>query len=214
MTAFHAEALLFDMDGTLVDSTAAVETAWRSACERWGIDAEAVLAVTHGVPARDTIAKFWPLAERAAAFEWIETAECTMLDGVVPIPGAVELSQRLNDLRAPWGIVTSATPELAAARLGAAGIALPDVLVTIEHVEFGKPHPAPFLLGAERLGADPRHSIVVEDAPAGIRSGLAAGATVVVRGPHGGADAAGLLVIDDYLGTQIHQAAPISGKWR
>lgn len=213
MSSFAAEGLLFDMDGTLVDSTRAVELAWRELCERSGVDADMVLAELHGVPARDTIDRYWPAAEREAALTWIEEAECTMLDGVVAIPGAVELTETLTELGAPWGIVTSASPQLAQARLGAAGIALPEMLVTIDQVERGKPHPEPFLLGASRLGIDPRASIVIEDAPAGIRAGLAAGATVVVRGRHGGPAADGLLEIDDYQRSVIDSVASLRGRW-
>lgn len=217
MTAFSAEALLFDMDGTLIDSTGAVVAAWTELCGRYGIDAEALLAVAHGVPARATIAKFLPASEWDAAFEWIEEAESTLLDGIVEIPGASELVARLNAEGVPWAVVTSATPRLARARLGAAGVALPEraeLLVTADLVEHGKPSPDAYLLAATRLGVEARRSIVIEDAPAGIQAGRAAGATVVVRGPHGGADADGLLVIDDYLGTEIHSAGPgVTGRW-
>lgn len=214
MATFRADALLFDMDGTLIDSTRAVDTAWRQLCDAYGIDPELVLPVVHGVPAQATIAKFWPESERAAAFEWIETAECTLLDGIMPIAGARELTQQLSESGAAWGIVTSATAQLARARLAAAGIMLPEMLITADLVSRGKPDPEPFLLGASRLGVDPRRTIVLEDAPAGIQAGRAAGAQVVVRGRHGGDVASGLLVIDDYLGTIIEHVTPeISGRW-
>ncbi|MFM6973559.1 MAG: HAD-IA family hydrolase [Agromyces sp.] len=214
MSAFHADALLFDMDGTLIDSTRAVDAAWIGLCEAFGVNAELVLPVVHGVPAHVTIAKFWPESERTAAFEWIEAAECALLDDIVPIPGARELSHQLSESGAAWGIVTSATPPLARARLEAAGIAMPEMLVTADLVSRGKPDPEPFLLGASRLGVDPRRTIVVEDAPAGIRAGRAAGAHVVVRGRQGGEDANGLLIIDDYLGTTFEQFTPeIRGRW-
>ncbi|HLP22751.1 MAG TPA: HAD-IA family hydrolase [Microbacteriaceae bacterium] len=215
MSRFDTAALLFDMDGTLIDSTGAVVIAWTRLCERYGLDPEALLAVAHGVPARATIAKFLPEREWDAAFAWIEEAESTLLDGVVAIPGAAELVRQLNAGSAPWAVVTSATPRLAHARLGAAGIELPDRLITADMVTHGKPSPDAYLLAAEQLGVEARDCIVVEDAPAGIRAGLAAGATVVVRGPHGGDEAHGLLEIADFAETVLDGTGPrVRGRWR
>lgn len=215
MATFSAAALLFDMDGTLIDSTGAVVEAWTMLCDRYGINPDELLAVAHGVPARATIARFLPPSEWDAAFDWIEEAESTMLDGITAIPGAAAFVETLESAGAPWGIVTSATPRLARARLAAAGVLVPRLLVTADQVERGKPNPDAYLLAANRLGVDPSSTVVVEDAPAGIRAGLAAGATVVVRGHHGGDDASGLVVIDDYLSAELHGVAElVTGRWR
>lgn len=202
------------MDGTLIDSTGMVDVMWRELCERSGIDADFVLANIHGVPARDIIAAHWPESAREAAFAWIEEAESERADGIIPIPGARELVTTLTERGARWAIVTSATRRQADARLRAAGFPLPEVLVTVDDVAQGKPHPEPYLQAAHRLGVDPARCIVLEDAGAGIRSGVAAGAQVVVRGTQGGPEAATHLVIDDYLGTVIDGVAPIRGRWR
>jgi mannitol-1-/sugar-/sorbitol-6-phosphatase len=175
------DAVLFDMDGTLVDSDAVVDRVWRAFCAEFHIDLDALLSVAHGVPAGTTIRRFLPdLSEREAialtarqlAFE---TAD---LDGVVATPGAHELLARLDHIGLPWAIVTSADTRLATARLGAAGIALPSVLVTTDDIVAGKPDPEGYLAAAIRLGVDPARTLVVEDSDAGIAAGRAAGARV------------------------------------
>lgn len=218
MTALNAAALLFDMDGTLLDSTHAVISSWHRMAERYRLDVDEVLAVIHGVRAADTIARFLPESERLGAFEWLEEVESTTLDGVVPIPGAVELLTRLNELGAPWAIVTSATPRLARARLAAGGLPVPEMLVTTDQVALGKPAPDGYLRAADLLQVSATDCVVVEDVPAGIQAGRAAGATVVVRGEHGGDDAEGLIQIADYRATRIDwvdtPAGPrIIGHW-
>jgi sugar-phosphatase len=173
------------MDGTLVDSDAAVERAWRRWAAEYGVDAEAVLAVAHGVPANATADRFLPdrsAAERdAAAAHQLELQYDDLAD-VVPTTGAHALLVVLERRRLPWAVVTSADRRLAAARLGVAGIVAP-VLVTSEDVVAGKPDPACYLLAARRLGVDIASCLVVEDAPAGVAAGVAAGArTAALRG--------------------------------
>jgi mannitol-1-/sugar-/sorbitol-6-phosphatase len=173
-------AVLFDMDGTLVDSDAAVERSWRAWAREYGIDEEQVLAVMPGHPAADTAARMRPdldgPALEAAARAQLEREYHDLAD-VVAAPGAVDLIAALEHLGRPWAVVTSADARLAAARLGAAGITAP-VLVDRGAVARGKPDPEGYLLAAARLGADPQDCLVVEDTATGATAGRAAGATV------------------------------------
>jgi mannitol-1-/sugar-/sorbitol-6-phosphatase len=178
------DAVLFDMDGTLVDSSAAVEASWTAFAEEHGFDPAEVIAQVHGVRAEESIARLLPADQVEAATDTLLEREMSMLDGVVEIPGAADLLRALPAAGVPVAIVTSAPRDLALARLGAGGIPIPPVIVTAEDVERGKPAPDCYLIGAERLGADPARCLVFEDAEAGIRAGLAAGARVVVIGGH------------------------------
>lgn len=176
------DAVLFDMDGTLVDSTPAVERAWRRWAGEEGLELSA-LANSHGQPAAQIIARVLPPERFAAALERIVNYELTDLDGVVPLPGAIAALAALPHERA--AIVTSCTGPLAAVRIEAAGLDAPAQVITIDDVDHGKPDPAPFLEGARRLGADPARCLVVEDAPAGLAAGRAAGCTTLaVAGTH------------------------------
>ena len=212
MAQFAAAALLFDMDGTLVDSTGSVERCWDALSERYELDAVAVRAAAHGVRARDTIAKFLPEHLRDEAFHWLEARESSDLDGVVEIAGAAQMLLALNELAAPWAIVTSATPVLAFARLEAAGLPRPRILVTADRIANGKPAPDGYLLAADELGVSARTSIVLEDVPAGIRAGQAAGATVVVRGGYRGPETVGLHTVDDYRAVRFDSALDDAGR--
>jgi sugar-phosphatase len=171
------EAVLFDMDGTLVDSTAVVERRWAIWAARRGVPLDEILAISHGRPTLDTltlIAPQWATAEEAAA---LDAAEASDTDGLAAVIGAGALAAALPAGR--WGVVTSAGRALAIARLTAAGLPVPDVLVTSDDVRPGKPHPGGYLEAARRLGASPERCLVFEDAPVGVRAGLAAGATVI-----------------------------------
>jgi sugar-phosphatase len=192
------DAVLFDMDGTLVDSAAAVEASWTEFADEHGLDPAEVIAAVHGVRAAESIARYLPAAEVPAATRRLLDRELTLLDGVVAIPGAVELLAALPAAGVPVAIVTSAPRDLALARLGAAGIPVPDVIVTAEDVAHGKPAPDCYLEGARRLGADPARCLVFEDADAGVRAGLTAGARVIVVGELDSPVAAGLARIPDY----------------
>jgi mannitol-1-/sugar-/sorbitol-6-phosphatase len=173
-------AVLFDMDGTLVDSDAAVERSWRAWAREYGVDEEQVLAVMPGHPAAVTAARMRPdldgPAVEAAARAQLER-EYQDLDDVVAAPGAHALIAALERLGRPWAVVTSADARLAAARLGAAGITAP-ILVDREAVAEGKPDPEGYRLAAARLGVDPHECLVVEDTATGAAAGRAAGATV------------------------------------
>jgi len=174
-------AVLLDMDGTLVDSDAAVERAWRAWADRHGIDLATVLAIAHGSPGERTIRRLLPEAtdaEVAAQTASQLALEYDDLDDVTATPGAAELVAALDRLGLPWAVVTSADTRLAKLRLGAAGID-PPVLVARDDITAGKPDPEGYLRAAADLGVDPARAIVLEDAPAGIAAGRAAGAIVV-----------------------------------
>jgi mannitol-1-/sugar-/sorbitol-6-phosphatase len=165
------QAVLFDMDGTLIDSTPAVERSWRRWGEHWGLG-DVFGTHEHGMPARDIVAGHLPADRVSAGFAMIEAMEVSDTDGIVTLPGAEALLAGLPADR--WAIVTSCSAPLAAARVRATGLR-PPVLVTASDTERGKPNPDPYLAAAERLGIDPRDCLVVEDAPAGLAAGRAAG---------------------------------------
>ena len=172
-------AFLFDMDGTLLNSIAAAERVWSIWAQRHGLDVAAFLATIHGARAIDTITRqALPGVDPEAEAQWITEAEINDVEGVVAIPGAIAF---LNDLPGDqWALVTSAPRTLALRRLQAAGITPPAVLVTAEDVAIGKPDPACYILGAQRLGVPVQECLVFEDAAVGIRAGEAAGADVMV----------------------------------
>lgn len=173
---FTVSAILFDIDGTLVDSTPAVERAWRRWAVDHGIDAEAVLAVCHGRRSADTIADFLPADQVAEEAADLERREAGDVDGVVALPGAAELLAALPDHA--WAAVTSGSQALMRARLTAAGLPVPRILVAADDVTEGKPDPEGYLSAAAKLGVEPQDCLVVEDAPAGLAAGHAAGARV------------------------------------
>lgn len=176
------DAVLFDMDGTLISSIAAVDRSWARWAGEHGHDA-ATFTISHGTPAREIIARLVPPEEVETAFARINALELADTDGVTLLPGAAELLAALPGDR--QAIVTSCTRDLALVRIDAAGIPRPEVVVTADDVARGKPDPEPFLLGASRLGVDPARCLVVEDAPAGLAAGRAAGcATLAVDGTH------------------------------
>jgi mannitol-1-/sugar-/sorbitol-6-phosphatase len=172
-------AFLFDMDGTLLNSIAAAERVWSIWAERHGLDVAAFLKTIHGARAIDTITRqALPGVDPEVEAQWITEAEIKDVRGVVAIPGAIEFLKRLPADQ--WALVTSAPRKLALRRLEAAGIAAPAALVTAEDVAIGKPNPACYVLGAQRLGVSVQDCLVFEDAAVGIRAGEAAGADVMV----------------------------------
>jgi mannitol-1-/sugar-/sorbitol-6-phosphatase len=170
-------AILFDLDGVLMDSRVAVERAW----ERWatghGIDPIAVLAQAHGRRTIDTIRAIAPLLDIEAEARLLEVAESVDFDGVTTLPGAAELLEALP--AGSWTVVTSGTRALATGRLAHGGLPIPEQLITADDVERGKPDPQPYLAGAAALGIDSADCLVIEDAPAGIEAGKAARMTVL-----------------------------------
>ena len=177
MSRISCDALLFDLDGVLIDSTPAVERVWTRWATVHGFEPSEVVARAHGRPSIVTLREYLPDADHEAENALMERAEIEDLEGVVPLPGALNLLQNLPAER--WTIVTSCTRPLAKVRIAAAGLPQPKYFVTATDVTNGKPHPEPYLLGAKRLGFTPERCVVVEDAPAGIRAGRAAGMNVI-----------------------------------
>jgi sugar-phosphatase len=173
MTTFHCSAILFDLDGVLVDSTRSVERQWRAWAREQGIDEERVMAIAHGVRTIEVIRAVAPHLDAEAEVRKLESREAADRDGEAVMPGAVDLVLAIPEGR--WCVVTSGTRHLASTRLRLAGIPVPEVLVTADDVEYGKPHPEPYLKGAELLGMKPEECLVIEDAPAGIQSAHAGG---------------------------------------
>lgn len=174
-------AVLFDMDGTLLDSRIVCERVMTDWCVANGIDPAALLAVSLGRRTVDVVREFAkPGMDCEAEAAGIEAAENSDVDGIVPVPGAFELLNRLPARR--WAVVTSAGRDLAIRRLTAAGLPIPDLLVTAEDIERGKPDPAGYILAAERLGTRAEDCLVFEDAPAGIEAGQKAGSDVIAIG--------------------------------
>jgi mannitol-1-/sugar-/sorbitol-6-phosphatase len=177
MTRISCAALLFDLDGVLVDSTPAVTRVWTRWALRHGFDPAEVVHRAHGRPSITTIRDYLPNGDHLAENKELERGEIVDLDGIVPLPGALELLTALP--RGRWTIVTSCTRRLAEARLKASGLPLPEAFVTSNDITNGKPAPDPYLKGAELLGFAARDCVAVEDAPAGVRSGKIAGARVI-----------------------------------
>lgn len=181
-------AVLFDMDGTLVNSDAAVVRAWMTWAGEHSVDGAEAVTLSHGSPSEPTVRKLLPLLDEpgiAAAVGRQMDLQYDDLADVVAAPGAVELIDVLNAKRVPWAVVTSADQRLAQGRLGAAGIVAP-VLVTVDDIAAGKPDPEGYLRAAELLGVPPANCLVVEDADAGLIAGRAAGAhTAALRGLDG-----------------------------
>jgi sugar-phosphatase len=173
------DAFLFDMDGTLLNSIAAAERVWSRWALKQGLDLQTFLPSMHGKRGVDTISALnLPGIDVVQEALEVERGEIEDLEGIVPIPGAIAFLQSLPAER--WAIVTSAPSALARARIGAAGLPQPLQIVTAEDVKIGKPDPAGYRLGAERLGFDPSRCLVFEDVLAGVRAGEAAGADVAV----------------------------------
>ena len=174
------DAVLFDLDGTLADSTGSVDRSWKLLADRLGLDFGSLQGMYHGVPARQTLARLMPDASPAEVEEvntWLGDIEANDFDGVVPIAGAMSVLTALPRNR--WAIVTSGTRRLATGRIAAAGLPMPGELISADDVAVGKPDPAPYVLAAKRLGFESKRCLVVEDAPAGVASGLASGAMVL-----------------------------------
>ncbi len=192
----RADAVLVDLDGTLVDSTAPVRRVWSDFAARHGLDSEEVLRFAQGRPSRETIRLLAPDGDHATEAAAVEQAEVHDTDGVIALPGAARLLATDRRL----AIVTSCSTALAQARLRAAGLPIPRVLISSDGLERGKPDPECFLIAARRLGVDPTDCVVLEDAPAGIQAGLAAGATVIaLRTTHDDRDLTGAHAIADDL---------------
>jgi len=179
MVTIRCSAVLFDLDGVLIDSTPAVARVWSRWAVEHGFDPETVVHMAHGRPSRITIRQLLPNADIDIDREdrEVERREMEDLEGVVLLPGARQLLNTLPPER--WTIATSCTRALAEVRLRAAGLPIPKAMITSSDVKIGKPDPEPYLKAAAELGFAASDCIVVEDAPAGVRAGKAAGARVI-----------------------------------
>lgn len=176
------KGVLFDLDGTLINSIPLVELIWSAWAVKHNVDPAAVLAFLHGKPSVDTVRHFLPSLsgdEIQVEVEALAHVESTQFDGVVAIPGAAALLARLNECGVPWGIVTSGARKVATARLNHLGFPIPSVFITCESITRGKPDPEPFQLGAKALGLTPGQCIAFEDSEAGLLSAKSAGCTVI-----------------------------------
>ena len=173
----QCRGVLFDLDGVLVDSTPAVARVWSKWAVKHGFVPDKVVSRAHGRPSITTIRELLPHADHVAENREVERGEIEDTEGVIPLPGALELLQALPQDR--WAIATSCTRALAEVRIRAAGLPFPQHLVTSTDVQRGKPDPEPYIKAATILGLEPADCIVMEDAPAGIRAGKAAGARVL-----------------------------------
>ena len=173
------DAVLCDLDGALVDSTASVIRSWGRFAREFGVSSQA-LQDNHGQPARTLVERLLGPEHVAFGLARISDIEVADAPGVEPVPGARAFFDSLPEPRR--AIVTSGNPAIAMARLRAAGLPKPCTLVTIDDVRNGKPDPEPYLLAAERLGVTPERCLVVEDAPAGIAAARSAGCRVLAVG--------------------------------
>jgi mannitol-1-/sugar-/sorbitol-6-phosphatase len=187
-------AVLFDLDGVLVESREATERVWLRWARANGIDEEELWSAMHGVRSVEVVRALRPDLDAEAEASGIEEAQAVDVDGLRAIHGAVEALLALREDRV--AVVTSGTRPLATARLAAVGIEPPAVMVTADDVSRGKPDPEGYLTAASRLGVDPADALVVEDAPPGIEAGRAAGAaTVGVTSTHAAAELAAADVV-------------------
>ena len=196
------EAVLFDMDGTLVDSTSVVERIWTEFATRHHLDPLEVLRFAHGRPTIATVSHFVTGAEAVAAeVALVAAAEATDTAGVREVAGAHRVLSALDSL---WAVVTSATPQITQLRMAAAGLPTPPLLVTAEDVRHGKPSPEGYKLAATKLSVDIRRCLIFEDAGPGIAAAVASGGTVVVVGDYQGEHAAGLVQIPNFTTTSLN----------
>ncbi len=170
---FFAKAILFDMDGVLMDSTPSVERVWRTWAAKHGLDPDRIAPLAHGRRSIETIRAVAPKLNAAKENVIVEQMEIDDKEGVTALAGAAELLAHLPP--DCFAIVTSATRPLAVARLGYAGIPVPRYMITANDVIHGKPSPEPFLKGAALLGFAPEDCLVFEDSPAGMASARSAG---------------------------------------
>ncbi len=177
MNEFNCSAILFDLDGVLVDSTGSVTRQWQRWARENNLDPEQTAQIAHGVRTIEVVRGFAPQLNAEAEVLKIEKREAEDHDGVAVMPGASELLQSIP--AGKWCVVTSGTRYLATARLQLAKLPMPRVLVAADDVSKGKPDPQPYLAGATALGVNPAECLVIEDAPAGIVSAHAGGMKVI-----------------------------------
>jgi sugar-phosphatase len=169
--------MLFDMDGVLVSSIASANRCWKAWAKHYGVPVADDFEIPHGVRAAEIVKMLAPDVDVAEGLKRIEDMEIDDVHDIVTLPGALALLQSMPLER--WAIVTSATDRLLVARLKAAKLPQPERLISANQVQRGKPDPQPYLMGAERLGVSAKDCLVFEDAPSGVKAGVAAGARVV-----------------------------------
>ena len=177
MPDFTCQAILFDLDGTLIDSAARIRRLWQWWAARRGVPLQALLDVMHGRTAVETIRLAAPQLVAEDEVEALETEEISDMHDVHAYPRALDLLRRLDG--APWAIVTSGTARVAEARIGHVHLPRPPVLITADLIQAGKPSPEAYLLAAQRLDIRPPDCVVIEDAPVGVQAGKAAGMRVI-----------------------------------
>jgi sugar-phosphatase len=179
LVSVRCKAVLFDMDGTLVDSTQVVKRAWGGWAVRHNLPLQDVLSFSHGRPTIATLEHFLPGRDHSEELDELARFEETQTEGITAVPGAAEVLHTLQKQSYPWAIVTSAWKKLTETRVIAAGLPLPRVIVPVDEIRNGKPDPEGFLRAAEQLGVAPEECIVFEDTRPGIDAGLGAGMQVV-----------------------------------
>ena len=210
---FYCDAVLLDMDGTLVDSTDCVLRHWRIWTERHHLDLDKVLEFAHGRPTLETMKLVAPHLATVEEVRWLEAAESADQDGIKPVRGALPFVAALPADR--WAVVTSAPRRLATNRLSHSGLPVPSALVCSDDVRKGKPDPEPYLRAARLLGVAPERCLVFEDAPAGIESARSAGMEVVAvttTFPSERLDAR--VCLADFAGVSVDQVAVAAGNLR
>ncbi|WP_144760811.1 HAD-IA family hydrolase [Curtobacterium sp. 9128] len=207
-----ASGVLFDMDGTLVDSTSVVEGAWGRFGAQHDLAPSTILAFSHGRQTIDTVQHFLPdldPAEQRRLADALVADEVENTHGIIEIPGAAAFVRRLTAAGVPVALVTSAPRDLALNRMRAAGVDVPTVVVTSEDVEHGKPHPDGYVRGAALLGLRADECVAFEDAPAGLQSAVASGATTVVVGELDHDVTVGLARVRGYDGIEVTAEPPV-----
>lgn len=173
----ECDAILFDLDGVLIDSTGNIMRHWQVWADVHGIDIRQIEKVAHGLRTIETMRLVAPHLDLEKEAELFAEKELLDMTGIVAVEGARQIMTMLPENA--WAIVTSGCLDLVRLRLGQAGLPHPKTLVTADDVQRGKPFPEPYLMGAERLGIKPEQCVVIEDAPAGIEAGKEAGMRVI-----------------------------------
>lgn len=177
MPQLECEAIIFDMDGVLVDSEVLNEKHWKLWAEDKDVSLEYIMSIHHGVPAEQTISTVAPHLDAQAEAKWFEQNLSNDMDGLLAFEGVEEMLEQLP--KDVWAIGTSAPRIIAFNRMNYLKLPIPPIVVTIDDVKEGKPAPDPYLKAALGLGKDPKHCVVIEDAPAGIKAARTAGARVL-----------------------------------
>ena len=171
------DAILFDLDGVLINSTSCIVRHWKAWADQHDLDINKIMHIAHGIRTIETIRLVAPHLDAVKEAEQFDAHEVADTAGVVAMEGAFEVLAGLPE--GAWTIVTSGSLELVKARLKKKGLPIPKILVTADDVNQGKPAPEPYLVAAKRLGVSPKKCVVIEDAPAGIKSGKKAGMQVI-----------------------------------